>query len=82
MNWSLIAALFSLFGVIATIVGVAYTSGQFSQRVHASEEQNKLHAIRLDEHAKQLSSHDVKLGRIEEWKSGLSTGARLSKEAQ
>jgi len=82
VNWGAIASIVSLVGIVATFIGVAYTSGQFSQRVHENEEQIKLHAARLDDHAERLGGHDVKLGKLEEWKSGLNTGARLSKEAQ
>lgn len=82
MNWSAIAAIVSLLGLIATIIGVAYTSGRLSQRVEENGDQVKIHAARLDDHAERIGGHDVKIGRLEEWKSGLNTGARLSKEAQ
>lgn len=82
MNWALIAALFSLFGMIATIVGVAYTSGQVTQKVHEHGERFRIVDERLEDHAEKIGMQDVKIGRLEEWKSGLNTGARLSKEAQ
>lgn len=77
MNWAALAAMASLLGVLATIIGVAYTSGKLTQRISDNDDQIKIHARRLDDHAERLGLQDVKIGKIEEWKSGVRLGVHI-----
>lgn len=84
MNWSAVAAIGSLIGVVVTIVSVAYMSGQFTQQIKDSKDKATEHSVTLKEHAEKLEDHGEKIGRLQEWKNGFNAAARVSgsKEVQ
>lgn len=78
MNWSAIAAVCSLFGVVATIVGVAFTSGRLTEKIRENKEKVDGHGVLLVEHGSRLNDHDVELAKLNEWKNGYNAAARVS----
>lgn len=85
MNWSAVAAIGSLIGVVVTIVSVAYMSGQFTQQIKDGKAKEKEHDERFDKHdakfdqvASKLEDHGEKIGRLQEWKNGFNAAARVS----
>lgn len=81
MNWSAVAAIVSLIGLIATSWGIAYTSGRFTQRIEGVEEKADAHTVRLDAHDTRLNVHDSRLSAIDEWKSGVTFGLHKGRNA-
>jgi hypothetical protein len=78
MNWAAVAAVTSLIGLLATIIGTAYNAGQIRQEVKNQRERIDGHGERLDQHEEKLGTHQEKLGRLEEWKNGFNAAARVS----
>jgi hypothetical protein len=89
INWAALAAIGSLFAIVATVIAASYTHGKLTQRVDSNEKQigaivgdaeikfNKVFA-RFEHHDERIGEHDVKIGKIEEWKSGFSTGVKVT----
>jgi hypothetical protein len=84
LNWAALAAFGSLFGVVVTIVSVAYMSGQFTQQIKDGAAKTADHAATLEKHAEKLEVHGGKIERLTEWKDGFNAAARVSgsKEVQ
>ncbi len=74
----MVAALASCFGILVTIVGVAYVSGRLTQQIAENRKLVDEHDRTLAEHGERLSDHDVKIGRLHEWKSGFNAGAAVT----
>jgi hypothetical protein len=78
MNWAAIAAFCSLFGVLATLTGIAFTTGRLTEKLKENREKIDTHASLLGEHSITLTEHEVALGRLNEWKDGYNAAARIS----
>jgi threonine dehydratase len=78
VNWAAIAAITSLFGVLATIIGTAYTAGQMREKIKNNSDRLDVHDDRLDKHAAKLEEHGENIGRLQEWRSGFNAAARVS----
>lgn len=78
MNWTVVAAVSSMFGVLCTVIGVAYISGRVTKQVESNTLDISKHDVRLDGHDDKLNEHDVELGKLHEWKNGYNAAARIS----
>jgi hypothetical protein len=81
-NWAAIAAAGSIFGVLATIIGVAFTSGRLTEKLGEHKVRLDEHATTLKAHSETLTDHEVQLGRLNEWKDGYNAAARVSGQPQ
>lgn len=77
MNWEMVAAVCSVLGILTTIVCVAFISGKLTQQISDNRKMLEEHDKTLIDHADRLSEHDVKLGRLQEWKDGYNAAARI-----
>ena len=82
MNWPALAAICSIFTALVTMLGVAYTYGALTTTVKDQAGRLEQHSARLDKQAETINDHDVKIGRINEWKDGLKLGAALHHKEQ
>jgi hypothetical protein len=78
MHWDAIAAACSMFGILATIIGVAYTSGRMTEKLRESREKIEEHSIALKEHAGRLDEHALSIDRLQQWREGFNAAANVS----
>jgi ABC-type lipoprotein release transport system permease subunit len=78
MNWSALAAVCSLLGVFATIIGVAFISGRMTEKIGENTMKTKEHADIIAVHGGRLNDHDVALGEIRAYQKGFSAAAQVS----
>lgn len=85
MNWAAFAAITSGLGIVASLLTAAFVYGKLTQRqndqsgrIDKVEGVQEKHAERFDVHSERIGEHDVKIGKIEEWKSGFSTGVKVT----
>jgi hypothetical protein len=76
MNWSAVAAIASICGVLGTLGVGIFIYGKMAQKVEDTQASVKAQGVRLDTHDGRLNDHDVSLGRLHEWKDGFNAGAR------
>lgn len=81
-NWAAVAAAGSIFGVLATIIGVAFTSGRLTEKLGEHKVKLDEHAEAIKAHGETLTDHEVQLGRLNEWKDGYNAAARVSGQPQ
>jgi hypothetical protein len=78
MNWAALAAVMSGIGVLASFGLAAFVYGKLTQQVTDNKEKTSEHALTLKEHAEKLEDHGGKISRLQEWKNGVSIGAKIS----
>ncbi len=81
-NWAEVAAVCSLLGVFATIIGVAFTSGRLTEKLGEADKRINWHDETLKAYGETLTDHEVQLGRLNEWKDGYNAAARVSGQPQ
>jgi len=57
-NWSVFTAVVSSLGLVATVLGWAFTHGKLTQKVET-------HETRIDKHEQRLNDHSERIGRLE-----------------
>jgi hypothetical protein len=77
LNWIAFAAIAAVFGPIASIAVGAFVYGKLTQAVTDNKAKTEEHGGILVKHAERLGDHEVKIGKIEEWKAGIKIGARI-----
>lgn len=78
MTPATVAAILSALTFLATLAGIAYTSGKLTQRIDNNDKRSDAHDAKLVLHDERLGEHDVQLGKLEEWKNGYNAAARVS----
>jgi hypothetical protein len=81
-NWAAVAAVCSLLGVFATLIGVAFTSGRLTEKLGEASKRIDGHDETLRAHGETLTDHEVHLGRFNEWKDGYNAAARVTGQPQ
>jgi hypothetical protein len=78
LNYGAVAAIGSLLTFFATVMGVAYLAGKFTQRIDDGDVRNDKQDTRLDKHDEKLEEHGNKIVRLQEWKNGFNAAANVS----
>lgn len=78
MNWGIVAAGCSLFGVVCTLLMGAYNSGKFTERLNNNDKRADKHERRLDGHDQAIGELDVKVGQFDKWTEGYNAASRVS----
>lgn len=78
MNWAAIAAGFALLTFLSTLCVGAYVYGKLTQQTSDNSKRLDTQAGMLEGHAERIGIHDVKIGRLEQWKDGFNAGSRVA----
>lgn len=78
ISWQMVSAIAACVGILVTIVASAITWGALSERIKQNAVALEKHDAELHEHDIQLRGHGERLGRVEEWKSGVSIGVKAA----
>jgi hypothetical protein len=78
MGWDQLAAICSLFGVVATVTGVAFTSGRLSEKIRENRDRVLAQAEMLEKHSARLDNHTLRVDRLEQWREGFNAAACIS----
>jgi hypothetical protein len=77
MNWAAVAAVISAITLLVLLLGGAVLWGKITERVdglvlRANSHKQEIAAVTL-----RTNEHDVRIGKLEEWKSGFNAAARI-----
>lgn len=89
MNWEMVAAVAAVLGILTTIICVVFLAGKLTQQIADSKIQHEKHVAEVSEkfdeqdakiadHADRLSSHDVEIALLKQWKDGYNAAAAIA----
>jgi len=78
MNWAAISAVVSIITLLIVAVGGGVLWGTLTERVSGQAKRLDSHKEEIAEIDGRLNTHDVQIGKLEEWKSGYNAAARVS----
>ena len=76
-NWAAVSAIISAITLIGVVGVGGIMWGSLTEKVSGLVRRSDSHKAEIAVIDERLNSHDVKLGRLEEWKSGYNAAARV-----
>lgn len=75
---AVIAAIAAVAGIFVTIMSAARTAGKQAEFSRETRRIADSHTVELDRHQVRITSSEMEIAKLNEWKSGYNAAARLS----
>ena len=79
LDWAAVSAGVSILTLVGTVGVGGMMWGKLTERVGGQTKRLDMHQEQLADNSAKIAGHDVKIGRLEEWKEGYNAAAAMGR---